>query len=164
MLSEAQQKRVWEGMLGAEIRANYFADYTNRFHRRQRVATFGSVLFSSGAFVSFVLTNPAPWVTEYLRPGLTLLTAIISTYSLVAQNQKSAIDAADLHARWNKLAHEYELLWEDVYADSAQATLEALEQRGMELSKSGTSFPNDEAAMLRWENHVLAHRGLAITA
>ena len=39
MLSEAQIKRVWEGMLGAEIRASYFAELVERANKEQRLLT-----------------------------------------------------------------------------------------------------------------------------
>ncbi len=36
MLSELQQRRVWEGWLSAEIRANYFADLSSGYHQPPR--------------------------------------------------------------------------------------------------------------------------------
>ena len=104
MLSEAQQRRVWELMLGAEIRANYFAELTNRLYGRQRLATWSTLVLSSGATV-VILASLQP---EYawLIPALALATAVTSTYSVVQQNQKFALDAADLHARWLRIAGE----------------------------------------------------------
>ncbi|MGH9661894.1 MAG: hypothetical protein ACRD96_25320, partial [Bryobacteraceae bacterium] len=57
MLSDAQIKRLWENMLSAEIRANYFAELAERFSRRQRYATWGVLFLSSGAFASFAFRD-----------------------------------------------------------------------------------------------------------
>lgn len=156
MLSDAQIERVWQGMLGSEIRANYFAELTERYNRRQRFATWGTLFMSSGALATILIALPSEWV--WVRAGFAAVATALSLYSVVRQNNKLAVDSADLHARWNKLASEYEKLWEDVTADNGIEVLDTLTDQGRELSKSGTAFPNDERAMLKWENHVLAHR------
>jgi len=155
-LSEAQQKRVWEGMLGAEIRANYFADLWSLYLNKQRLATWAAVLFSSGAVVS-VVVDLGPGFS-WIRFVLTLASAGINAYLVVVQNQKFAVDASDLHSRWNRLAKEYEALWENVYADNAQERLRELDEETTQLSKAGSGFRYDEHRMLRWEEHVLRHR------
>src|SRR5436190_24402932 len=103
-LSEAQQARVWEGMLGAEIRSLYFADLSARYHRHQRLSTWGSLALSSGAAVSVLATLPE--YLSWLRPALTLGTAGLSAWTIAMQNQKFAIDAAELHSRWNRLSKD----------------------------------------------------------
>lgn len=156
VLSEAQIERVWQGMLGAEIRANYFAELTERYNRRQRWATWGTLFMSSGALATILIQLPAQWA--WVRAAFAAVATALSLFSVVRQNSKLAVDAADLHARWNKLSCEYEKLWEDVTVDDALRILDALTDQRRELSKSGRTFPNDERAMLKWENHVLAHR------
>jgi hypothetical protein len=156
MLSEAQQKWVWEGMLGSEIRANYFADLSGRLYVRQRFATWVTLVLSLGAVVSVVAALPSSY--SWIRIALTVATAGITTYSVVMQNQKFAVDASDLHARWNRLAKEFESLWENVYANDALARLSLMEERKTELSKAGAAFNYDERRMLKWETHVIAHR------
>src|SRR5437870_2685433 len=149
MLSEAQITRVWEGMLAAEIRSLYFADLSARYYRNQRLATWGSLMLSSGAAVSILANLPADLV--WLRPMFAISAATLSGYTVAMQNQKSAIDSADLHARWNRLSKGYESIWENVYADDAAERLAALDERAADLSKAGCAFGNDEKSMLRWE-------------
>jgi hypothetical protein len=156
MLSEAQQRRVWEGMLKAEIRANYFADLSGAYARRQRIATWGTLVLSSGTAVS--IASNLPQDLTFIRFALAATAAGISAYSIVKQNQKFAVDSADLHARWNRLAKDYESLWENVYVDDAANTLKLLDDRATELSKSGAAFPYQERRMLRWQQLVERHR------
>ena len=157
MLSDAQIKGVWEGMLGAEVRANYFADLAEKFNNLQRVVTWSILFTSSGALTTMLIQDlPPEW--KLLQPALAILTTALSLYAAVRQNYKLAFDAADLHLRWNKLAGAYERLWENVYADNAADVLDGLRENSAELSKAGTSFPYDTKKMLKWEDHVVAHR------
>jgi len=157
MLSESQQRRVWEGMLGGEIRACYFADLSGRLNSRQRWAIWAVLIFSSGATAAVLASLPPDWL--WLRFVLPLLAAAVSLYSVVMQNQKFAVDASDLHARWNRLAKDYEAIWENIYADDAIDRLKELDERATELSKVGAaSFRYNKRAMLKWENHVVEHR------
>jgi hypothetical protein len=43
-LSEAQQKRVLEGLLGPDIRSNYFAELASRYSFRPQFATWAILL------------------------------------------------------------------------------------------------------------------------
>jgi hypothetical protein len=93
----------------------------------------------------------------WISPTLAVITAAISLYSVVMQNQKFAVDASDLHARWNRLANDYQRLWGDMYAEDAIARLDALITKEEELSKAGTAFPNHSRLMNKWEDHVVMH-------
>ena len=154
MLSEAQQKRVWDGMLGEEIRADYFAELAGIYLWRQRAATW-TTLFLASSSVATLLADRVPpeWRLEFA-----IATTAVSLYSIVMQNQKLSVDAADLHASWNRLSTEYERVWENVYAEDAMSTLTALTERSIELSKSGTLFPNLPKKMLKWQKYVEEQR------
>jgi hypothetical protein len=162
MLTPLQQKRVWEGLLGAEIRANYFADLSTRYARKQRLSTWCTLFASSGAAVSVLAKLPTDltWVT----PTLAIVTAGISLYSVVMQNQKFAVDSSDLHARWSRLANDYQRLWDDMYSTGAMDHLNSLLGREEELSKAGTAFPNRRGLMEKWEEHVVSHHASELTA
>ncbi len=156
MLSEAQIKRVWEGMLGAEIRASYFAELVERANKEQRLLTWATLLMSSGA-VGAALVQLSPDYS-FLRIVLPVGAGGASLFSLARANPKRAIDAADLHMRWSRLALEYEKLWENVYADDAASKLDTLSGQAIEVSKASTSFPNEPGRMRKWEHHVIHHR------
>ena len=163
MLSQLQQKNVWENWLSSEMRANYFADLANRYQFRQRALTWCTLLFSSSAALAIV-TDWSPQGFEWIKAALALLTAAVSFLSLVQQNQKSAMECSDLHFRWNRLACEYEALWDDMYTEDAELKLKALGEKEAELSKSSTAFPYRERVMLKWQNHVERHHGVSATA
>ena len=48
--------------------------------------------------------------------------------------------------------------------DDADKELDVLEERSVEISKTSTSFPNDEKSMKKWEIHVLQEHGHEIQA
>lgn len=157
-LSALQRKSVWEGWLSAEIRAHYFAELCHDFQWVQRVVTWGILAASSGALASLVAGLPDGW--HWLRPALALATAGLSLWSLVANYSKNSSDCSDLHLRWNRLAIDYQALWEDMYTVKAPERLSELLQRDAELSKSSTALPNREPLMRKWQARVVNHHAL----
>jgi hypothetical protein len=163
MLSEFQRTDLWESWIGAEIRANYFADMCGRYQTQQKTLTWLILVFSSGAAAAF-LTDRLPSEWQWMKPAFALVTAGLSIFSLIQQNQKRTADCADLHFRWNRLADDYKALWDDMYSDYASQRLRSLEQKEAELSKSSTGIPNKPRIMLKWEKHVLEHHGMQLSA
>ena len=163
MLSELQQKDVWEGWIGAEIRTSYFADMAQGYQTQQKVFTVMILLFSSGAAATFI-TDWLPENMAWVKPLLALITATLSFINLIQQNQKRVTECSDLHFRWNRLASEYKSLWGDMYSEEARARLEGLEEKAAELSKSSMAIPNKKRTMLKWQAYVNEQHGLATTA
>jgi hypothetical protein len=157
MLSSLEQKRVWEGMLAAEIRAHYFAYLCGRYQLKQRLLTWATLLFSSGALATLI-SDWVPHRLAWIRPVLAFFTVALSLWSLTAKNERNSIDCSDLHFKWNTVGHEFEDLWDDMYSDSAPETLRALERRTAEYSRSGTGFPYKRRLMVKCEDHVVQHR------
>jgi hypothetical protein len=158
MLSDFQQTTVWESWLSAEIRAAYFAELVQRFQSRQKFLVVGGLLLSSGATIA-LLTAIVPQNLNWIKPTLTLLAAALSLWSLVAKNERSSIDCADLHLRWNTLALQYETLWSNMYADDAAAKLIQLRTEELAISKSSTSLPSYTRLMEKvQQNVVLQHQ------
>lgn len=163
MLSELQQKDVWEGWIGSEIRANYFADMAQRYQTHQKILTWTTLLLSSGAAFTLI----ADWLPpdlQWVKAALALLTAGVSFSMLLQQNQKRTTECADLHFRWNRLASEYKSLWGNMYSEEAADRLRELEEREAELSKSSMTIPNKTRTMLKWQNYVQEQHGLARVA
>lgn len=156
MLTDLQRKAVWEGWLSAEIRANYFADLSGRYQRTQRIVTWATLVFSSGAFFA-LLSDWLPPKFSWVRPVLAFATAALSLWSLTSRNERREIDCLALHFRWNILAQEFERLWDDVHADSSEARFREMQERSAQLSKIGASFPNKQKLLLKWQDYVELH-------
>ncbi len=155
-LSDSQQQVLWDSWLSAETRADYFAELGLRFQKQQRLLVLSSLVLSSGATITlFSTVLPAQW--NWVRPVLTILAALASFWSLLAKNERNAIDCADLHFRWNKLAMEYEDLWGSMYDDDASAKLKQLREREAEISKSGTSLPANRKMLAKSQDAVMLH-------
>jgi len=159
MLTPHQQRLVWEGWLGAEIRAYYFADLCGTYQRQQTIVTWLLLTCASGAAATLTAQLPT-----WLRSVLTLATAGLSLWLVVAQNQKHAADCADLHYRWYVLATRYEDLWDRMDDPDAASTLGRLKEIAAEISKASTAFPNDAARMGKWQDLVEAHHHVALPA
>lgn len=163
MLSDFQQDTVWDGWLAAEIRAEYFAALVNRFQFLQKMLIVAGLLLSSGATIA-LLTAVIPPQLSWIKPTLTVLAAAMSLWSLVAKNERNAIDAADLHFRWNTLAFEYEGLWANVYGDEATERLTQLRKEEAVISKSSTSMPAYKRLLAAAQTNVVMHHQNHIAA
>jgi hypothetical protein len=156
MLSAYEQKIVWEGMLGAEIRSAYFAALSVRYRATQFRLVLGSLVLSGGAFLTLV-TTVVPANFGWVKPCLALLAAVLSAWSLLAKNERNSIDSADLHFRWNMLAIDYQTIWADVYSEGARARLAEVREQEALLSKSSTAFPDDERLMGKCQDNIVMH-------
>lgn len=155
MLSKAQTELAWEEWLSAEMRAHYYADMCATLHRRQRWATWATLILSSSAAVMLLSRLEVPaWAIALVA----LLTAAVSLYSLVAQNPKTAAECADLQLRWNRIAMEWRDVWMNWFGDDASARLSRLLERAAEASKAGATHTVDEKRMLKWYNLVIQNR------
>lgn len=152
MLTELQRDRVWEAWFESDVRSYYFAALAARFHRRQQIITWTSLVLSSGALVTII--SKLPTDSAWVGPALAFVAAALSVYSLIAQNQTKQTDAAALHKGWNKLATEFRRLWDHMYDDDAEEQLERLDAQAAELSADGLTLPYDEADMKKWGEFV----------
>jgi hypothetical protein len=94
----------------------------------------------------------------WLKIVLGVIVTGISLFSIIMQSPKKYADCSDLHLRWNRLAVEYQALWNDVYADAAEPVYTKLLDKDVELSRGSMIIPNKPKIMEKWEQHVLNHR------
>ncbi len=153
MLSEAQVRRVWEGMLGAEIRAKYFAELSGSYLKRQHYATLFTLLFASADAAAFFAQLPHN--LAWIRGALAVVVAGLSIYLALAQNERKAIDSANLHGRFSRLQKGYEAIWEDTHDPDAVMNLKSLDDEAIEASNAATILSNDQKAMSRWEERTV---------
>ncbi len=156
MLGDFQIGVLWDAWLSAETRSQYFGALVNRYQFRQKALVVASLLLSSGATLT-LLTAVLPPHLAWVRPTLTVLAGAFSLWSLVAKNERNAIDCSDLHFRWNVLAMDYEDLWANVHGDDAVDRLAVLRKREAELSKSSTTMPFNERLLGKMQDNVMMH-------
>jgi hypothetical protein len=159
MLTPNQIDRVWESMISAEVRSQYFAELTTRYTRIKQV--LGAIIFfcSSGAAVSVGAKFP-----DYLALGFSVVGAAIAAYTISFGLDKLVATLARLHYSWNELSSAYERLWNHWYDDDAERTFEDLQRRAREASELGTEVPYRESLVGKWEERVYARYSAAPTA
>lgn len=135
---EAQdlRRRVWDEMLFAAMRANYFGGMVLWYQRLEKWIQVAILVMSSGA--AAVVLSSAP---EYLKLGLPILAAAGSFCLILSQYAMLARDAADLHAGWCAVEAKYEKLWNNLDEDG-EATFDQIYDSADGLSRAGTKFPN----------------------
>ncbi len=164
MLSELQQKRVWEGWLGGEIRAHYFGDLVSQYQSWQHRLTIIALIFSSAAFATILNDTWLPQQWHWLKPVAALIAAIASFISLVFKNEQKALECSDLYIGWSRLALDYQQLWDGMYSEDAAEKLASLDKRGQELSRAGLKLPARKRLMLKWQDYIEEQHRLCVTA
>jgi hypothetical protein len=152
MLSNLDQKSVWEGWLSSEINAQYFAELANIYRVRQEALTWLSLLLTSSTMATVLADSHIQF--SWIKSALAVLATIASLLALVQQNQKRSFDCSDLHFRWGRLASDYRDLWKNMYAEDASARLGVLEEKTGEVSRTSTAFPNKVRLMSKWQDYV----------
>lgn len=162
MLTDFQREKLWEFLIATETRADYFAALSQRYQNRDRWLIFGGLMFSSSAAAAFLAGLPER--LAWVKAALALIATILNALSLVARNERSAIECSDLHFRLNTLAFDAEQLWNNTYADDAASCWEGLRRRGAEISKTSTSMPDDARLMAKMQDNVLMHHKRELVA
>ncbi len=157
MLNDSQYKRTWDHMLGAEVRAFYFAEMTDRCATLKRAFTFLTFLLSSGAAATITAKLPA------LVPIiLSLVTAAITAYSVAVDLDGRVKAASKLHETWSNIAFGFDDLRGSPDASDADEKYQELMRRDLEASVAGTtSVPYEKRRVEKWAAHVYASHGVS---
>jgi hypothetical protein len=139
---------VWEEMIFANMRANYFAELVSHYQKIEKTLRVVSLVSSSGAAAT-VLTAAPDWI----KIGFPIIAAFVSLWLLFSQYGMMSRDAADLHVGWDGLAGDYERLWNHLEDPNAEALYYQIYERGESLSKTGTRFPNRKKRVSYWMDH-----------
>lgn len=150
MLNENQITQTWEGLLSAEVRSLYFADLASRYTRRKQFITGLSFFLSSGAAATAI--GKAPW---WVPAGLATITAVLTAYSIAVGLDRKVGTMAKLHSAWNRIATDYERLWNHVHDEDSEQQLDVITQREKEPSElAAIEAPNNQKLMGEWQTHV----------
>ena len=110
------RRTVWEEMLYANMRANYFAELTRNYTKWDKCLRVAGLAASSGSVVAAF-----PHLDLALRLIAPIVAVTISFWLLQSQYGSLARDAADLNAGWGGLSRDYERLWNHLDVDDAEA-------------------------------------------
>jgi hypothetical protein len=152
MLSDHQIETVWESMLSAEIRALYFADLASRYTRQKQIITGISFFLSSGAAATVIAQSPS-WIPA----ALAIIAAAANAYSIAVSLDRKIGIMAKLHSAWNRIATDYERLWNHTYDPDAEAKLDEILSQEKEPSElAATDAPNNQKLMSKWQDYVFS--------
>jgi hypothetical protein len=149
-LTQDQISRVWENLLAAETRSLYFGDLTTRYTREKQWITGLSFFLSSGAAATLIAKSPN-WVPIVLAT----ITAIITAYAMAVNLDGRIATMSKLHSSWNRLASDYDRLWNHAYDHDSEEILEEIVARERDASELAvTDAPNEKKLLEQWQQHV----------
>ena len=154
MESENQANRIWEKMIGAEVRSLYYGDLATRCNKVKQIITGVTFFLSSGAAATLAAKAP-----NWIPLVLAVFGAILMAYSIAVNLDKRASALSKLHYQWNHLSADYENLWNHWYEDDAEEVLERLLRRAREASEAGTELPYNEKLIEKWGERVYSKFG-----
>jgi hypothetical protein len=145
MDAENLRRCVWEEMLSAIMRSNYFAELVRHYLILDKGLRVATLVASSCAVVSAL--PQAPTEVRIIAP---IIATAISFWLLVSQYGTMSRDASELHSGWSAIAHDYERLWNNLDSAGAEAEFHKIYESAEGLSKSGTKFPNKKRRTSYW--------------
>jgi hypothetical protein len=101
---------VWEGLLDADFRTQYFGRLAGNLQSRERGLAIVLGALSSGAFVSLI----AKFHLDFVPPILSFLTALLSVFLANMKLGKSAALSASIYSKWTSIKSGYETLWSEI--------------------------------------------------
>jgi hypothetical protein len=143
------RRRVWDEMLFASMRANYFGELVDRYQRREKIIRVAVLVSSSGAAATVLSSAP-----EWLKLGFPIAAACGSFWLVFSQYGMMARDAADLHSGWSLAESRYESLWNRLDAPDAEQEFDRIYEQANVLSKNGTRFPYYAKRLEYWLDHA----------
>ena len=150
MLTKSQTDDVWRKTVEAKVRSLYFGELATIYLRqKQWIVAISFVLASGSAVAAFGEILPL-WTLGF--PGL--IVAALTGYSIGFGLDEKVSAIAKLHSSWNRLADDYERLWNHWKEPGAEKALAELRRQARELSEAGLKAPYKPARMKRWAKHV----------
>ena len=143
-------RRVWEEMVYANMRANYFGDLVRVYQRRDKWIRIAVWVLTSGSLASALST----W-EQSAKIIFPLLAAIGTLWLLLSQYPNLSRDATDLTMSWQGIAARYERLWNNLEPSGAETTFDDIYREADSISKPGAKFPQRGKRFERWLNHSI---------
>jgi hypothetical protein len=149
MNSVTLRKVVWEEMLYADMRANYFGELVRTYQQWDRGLRV-AVLVASSSAAATALSDALPIV----KVATPVLAAVGSFWLLLSQYTTLARDASDLHAGWSAAAKDYEKVWNQLDDPEAESKFNQIYEKAEGLSRAGNKFPTKNKRLEYWLDHA----------
>ena len=147
MTIEDLNRRVWEEMVYANMRTNYFGDLVRTYQERDKWFRVAGLVLSSGSLASAV------WTLEpQHRVIVPLLATAGSVWLLLSQYSTLSRDASDLMSSWQNIATKYERLFNGLEAPDAESQFDKIYEEADRLSKPAGKFPQNQKKLEHWLN------------
>lgn len=143
-------QRVWEEMVYANMRANYFGDLVRVYQQRDKWIRVAVLALTSGSMAAALLT-----LGQSAKIVFPLLATIGSLWLLLSQYSNLSRDASDLTMSWQGIAAKYERLWNNLAESGAEATFDDIYHEADTLSRPGAKFPQRGKRLERWLNYSI---------
>jgi hypothetical protein len=140
---------VWEEMLTADMRANYFAGLVGHYLKLDKGLRVATLLAASGT----VGTALSQWDAG-IRIAVPIVATAVSFWLLISQYGSLARDASDLHSGWSAVKYDYERLWNHLESTDAEEQYHQIYERASVLSKNRTKFPNKKGRLNYWRDQA----------
>ncbi len=144
---ETLYRRLWEEMVYANMRANFFGELVRVHQNWDKCLRLLVLLLSSGSAVATFSTFPG-----WLRLALPVVATLASLWLFLSQHSTMSRDAADLNSGWQDFAARYEYLFNHIHDEGTEkAFYETFDAAG-KLSAKASKFPQRGRRLQYCEN------------
>jgi hypothetical protein len=141
-------KRVWEEMVYANMRANYFGDLVGTYQNWDKWMRAGALVLTSGSVATLASDiEPLKWAVSIAATALSLW-LFLSQYSTLSR------DANDLTMSWQAIASRYERLWNHLEQPDAEEIFDKIFEDEGALSRQGAKFPQRDKSLNYWQDQA----------
>jgi hypothetical protein len=146
MDSDRLYNRLWEEMVYANMRANFFGELVRVYQNWDKWLRLGVLVLSSGSAATTLASLPIE-----LRLALPVLATGASLWLFVSQYSTMSRDASDLNTAWEEIASRYEYLFNHLHEEGTEESFYKVFESAGKLSSKAAKFPQSGKRLLRCE-------------
>jgi hypothetical protein len=146
-------RRAWEELVYANMRACYFGDLLRVYQQRDKWIRVIVLVLTSGSMATAMLTLGESASGHWVRILPSLFATAGSLWLLLSQYSTLSRDASDLAVAWQGISAQYETLWNDLQDPDAAAVFDRIYGEAGKLSRQGAKFPQSGKRLERSFNY-----------
>jgi hypothetical protein len=160
MVSERVRVLVWESLISAEARSDYFGALATKQQQREKQVSIGVGVLSSVACVNLISKAHVPLLSE----TLSAISAAASVMIGFARQSKLSSLGSKLCRTWAEVKDDYELLWQQLDRlndDDALTRWRAIKEKHYEADESAHALPHNRKLLQVTQEKIYLRRGLS---